>query len=201
MEPIIRAVSADSSVLTRRAAVAGAGMAGVLGLLAGSLGRLAGAQEATPTEMTMPPMDMTDLPPGAVGVTIQPLIGGEVLVAPGYSLNLVHFVFAPGATIAPHHHAGPQAAWVAAGDVGYTLLEGSNVQIQRAPSKGTPGPVEPMTPHVEVILHAGDGYLEQGVRHWARNAGDGPADLYVASLYKVGEKGTTFVNPEGTPVP
>ena len=81
-------------------------------------------------------MDMNDLPPGAVGVTIQPLIGGEVEVAPGYSLNLVHFVFAPGATIAPHHHAGPQAAWVASGDVGYTLLEGTDVQIQRAPSKG-----------------------------------------------------------------
>jgi quercetin dioxygenase-like cupin family protein len=199
MESNTHADSTNSSVLTRRAAVAGAGMAGMLGLLAGSLGRLAGAQEGTPTEMAMP-MDVTDLPPGAVGVTIQPLIGGEVEVAPGYSLNLVHFVFAPGATIAPHHHAGPQAAWVASGDVGYTLLEGTDVQIQRAPSNGTPGPVEPMTPNVEVILHAGDGYLEQGVRHWARNAGDSPADLYVASLYKVGEKGTTFVNPEGTPV-
>ena len=52
MEPIIRADSTDSSVLTRRTAVAGAGMAGVLGLLAGSLGRPAVAQEATPTEMT-----------------------------------------------------------------------------------------------------------------------------------------------------
>ena len=55
-------------------------------------------------------------------------------------------------------------------------------------------------PGVEVVLRAGDAYLEQGVRHWARNAGDGPADRYVASLYRVGEPGTTFVDANGTPV-
>jgi hypothetical protein len=60
--------------------------------------------------------------------------------------------------------------------------------------------VEPLTPGVEVILRAGDSYFEQGVLHWARNVGDGPADLYTAVLYKVGEKGTTFTNVEGTPV-
>jgi quercetin dioxygenase-like cupin family protein len=189
-----------SSTLSRRSALVGAGTAGLLGLLAGGgLGRLAAAQDATPDHAGMP-MNPEDLPPGAVGVTIQPLISGEVNVAPGYSLQLVHFIFAPGATIAPHHHSGPQAAWVASGDVGYTLLEGTDVEVHRAPSNGTPGPVEPLTPGVEVILHAGDAYFEQGIRHWARNAGDGPADLYVAALYKVGEKGTTFTNVEGTPV-
>jgi quercetin dioxygenase-like cupin family protein len=138
--------------------------------------------------------------PANIGVTIQPLVNGGVLACPGYALQLVHFVFAPGATIAPHHHAGPQAAWVASGAVGYTLLEGTDVAVHRAPSEGTPGPVEPLTPGVEVILRAGDAYFEQGIRHRARNAGEGPADLYVAALYKVGEKGTTFVDAEGTPV-
>src|SRR4051812_34387727 len=135
--------------VSRRHALIGAGIAGVFGLLPGAVGwTTASAQDATPGGMEMP-MDPADLPPGAVGVTIQPLIGGEVDVAPGYSLNLVHFVFAPGATIAPHHHAGPQAAWVAAGEVGYTLLEGTDVEVHRAPSSGTPGPVEPLVPGVE----------------------------------------------------
>jgi quercetin dioxygenase-like cupin family protein len=188
-----------SSALTRRHALAGAGAAGLLGLLAGGLGRFAAAQDATPAHEGMP-MNPEDLPPGAVGVTIQPLISGEVAVCPGYSLQLVHFVFAPGATIAPHHHAGPQAVWVASGEVGYTLLEGTDVAVHRAPTNGTPGPVEALVPGEEVILRAGDAYFEQGIRHWARNAGDGPADLYTAVLYKVGEKGTTFTNLEGTPV-
>jgi quercetin dioxygenase-like cupin family protein len=121
--------------------------------------------------------------------------------APGYSLRLIHFVFEPGATIAPHHHAGAQAAWVASGDVGYTLLEGANVQIHRAAMNGTPGPVEDLEPGVEVVLHSGDAYFEDGVRHWARNAGEEPADLFVAALYKADEPGTTFTDEQGTPVP
>jgi quercetin dioxygenase-like cupin family protein len=189
----------DAALLTRRRALAGAGAAGLLGLLAGGLAGAVSAQDATPDHAGMA-MNPADLPPGAVGVTIEPLISGALNVTPGYSLQLVHFIFAPGATIAPHHHAGPQAAWVASGEVGYTLLEGSDVEIHRAPANGTPGPIEPLTPGVEVVLRAGDAYLEQGVRHWARNAGTSPADLYVAALYKIGEKGTTFTNPEGTPV-
>ena len=64
-----RSVPPASSTLTRRTALAGAGAAGLLGLLAGGLGRFAAAQDPTPAGMAMP-MNPDDLPPGAVGVTI-----------------------------------------------------------------------------------------------------------------------------------
>lgn len=187
---------APEPALTRRTMLAGLGAAGLMSGLFAFAGRLDQASAAA----TLPGVP-ADLPPGSAGVTLTPLVGGPIIVVPGFSLLLVRADFAPGSTIAPHHHAGPMAVWLMSGDIGYTLLEGTDITIKRAATNGTPAPAEPLAPGVEVTLHPGDAFFEQGVVHWARNAGTEPAVLFIAALYKTGEPGTTFVNPEGTPIP
>src|SRR3954454_4788859 len=56
------------------------------------------------------------------GVTREVLSDGTPLAAPGQTLSLVRYTFAPGAVIAPHTHPGEQAVSVVSGTLGYTVL-------------------------------------------------------------------------------
>jgi quercetin dioxygenase-like cupin family protein len=180
---------APASALTRRGALAGAGAAGLLGLLAGSgLGRLtAAAQKATPAGTTLPGYP-TDVPPGGVGAAVETLNSGAAPGAPGYSLQLLRFTFGPGATIAPHYYAGAQAGWVASGDLAITRLGGLDAVLRRAPAAGTPGPVEQLALGVETVLHPEDALFDSGSEHWVRNTGSAPCVIYVSALYKEGRR-------------
>lgn len=191
----------SAAALTRRHAIAGIGGAAVLAGFAAAFDGMsrAAAQDATPTGVALPGFP-TDIPKGAVGATVEALNGGEAADAPGFSLSLLRFTFSPGSTIAPHYHAGPQAGWVASGDLAITRVGGPDCALHRAPSNGTPGPTEGLPLGTEVVLNQGDALFDPGSSHWVRNTGAAPCVIYVAVLYKDGEKGTTFIDAEGNPL-
>src|SRR3712207_5126105 len=89
------------------------------------------AQEGTPAAA----------PAGAVGVTIEVRGSGTPDAASDHQLGLRRLTFAPGATIATHHHPGALVLTVESGALGYTLQEG-DVTLVRAATNGTPGPTE-----------------------------------------------------------
>ena len=190
--------SLPATSLTRRTALAGA--AGLLGLAVAfnEMGQNVAAQNSTPGALPGYP---TGIPAGGVGATVATLNSGAAPGAPGYTLELLVFTFAPGSTIAPHYHAGAQAGWVASGDLAITRVGGLDAMLHRAASNGTPGPQENLKLGVETTLHQGDALFDPGSQHWVRNTGSVPCVIYVSALYKNGEKGTTFINPQGTPIP
>jgi quercetin dioxygenase-like cupin family protein len=189
-----------ASMLTRRGALLGGAAASLLGLVIAVEATRpdAVAQEATPGALPGYP---TGIPAGGVGASVESLNSGAAPGSPGYTLELLRFTFAPGSTVAPHYHAGAQAGWVASGDLAITRVGGLDAVLHRAPSNGTPGPEEQLPLGTETVLHAGDALFDPGSQHWVRNTGGLPCVIYVSALYKDGEKGTTFINPEGTPIP
>jgi quercetin dioxygenase-like cupin family protein len=117
------------------------------------------------------------------GVTREVLGDGTPLAAPGQTLSLVRYTFAPGAVIAPHTHPGEQAATVVSGTLGYTVLCG-HADVVRASVDGAPQVRERLNAGPEVIFQPGDSFTEiEGIVHFGRNAGSGPLVLLVASLF------------------
>ena len=117
------------------------------------------------------------------GVTREVLSDGTPLAAPGQTLSLVRYTFAPGAVIAPHTHPGEQAVSVVSGTLGYTVLCG-HADVVRAPVDGAPQVRERLNPGPEVMFQPGDSFTEvEGIVHFGRNAGSGPLVLLVASLF------------------
>ena len=155
----------------------------LLGLLALS-GLVAVAQDATP-------------PPASVGVKTDILGNGQPDAAPGEALGMRRNTFAPGGMVPAHMHPGTLVLHVESGELTYTLIEGT-VQIQRAATDGTPGPIEELGPGQETVLRAGDWLFEQGVVHSARNATSGETVVLVASLTAADMPFTVF-HEMGTP--
>ena len=160
----------------------------VLVLLAGAFaaGRVhpgAAAQDATP----------------AAEVALEPLGHGLPAAAPGYELSLYRVALAPGAAVPPHTHPGASVLYVESGTVGFTLVEGE-ASLTRAGAAATPAAEgEPLTIGTEVTLAAGDALFFPGEHgDSARNAGDGPAVVWLANLYTAGEPFLTLI---GTPTP
>lgn len=119
----------------------------------------------------------------ANGVTREVLSDGTPLAAPGQTLSLVRYTFAPGAVIAPHTHPGEQAVSVVSGTLGYTVLCG-HADVVRAPVGNAPQVRERLNPGPEVLFQPGDAFTEvEGIVHFGRNAGTGPLVLLVASLF------------------
>lgn len=119
----------------------------------------------------------------ANGVTREVLSDGTPLAAPGQTLSLVRYTFAPGAVIAPHTHPGEQAVSVVLGTLGYTVLCG-HADVVRARADGAPQVRERLNPGPEVMFQPGDAFTEvEGLVHFGRNAGSGPLVLLVASLF------------------
>ena len=157
----------------------------LLGLL--TLGRaITIAQDATP-------------PPASVGVTTQILGGGQPDAAPGETLGMRRNTFAPDGFVPAHMHPGALVLHVESGELTYTVIEGT-VQVQRATTAGTPGPIEQLGPGQETVLRAGDWLFEQGVVHTARNATSGETVVLVASL-TAGDMPFTVFHEMSTPAP
>jgi quercetin dioxygenase-like cupin family protein len=117
------------------------------------------------------------------GVTREVLSDGTPLAAPGQTLSLVRYTFAPGAVIAPHTHPGEQAVSVVSGTLGYTVLCG-HADVVRASVDGAPQLRERLNPGPEVMFQPGDSFTEvEGIVHFGRNVGSGSLVLLVASLF------------------
>jgi predicted metal-dependent enzyme (double-stranded beta helix superfamily) len=161
----------------------------LLGLLGiNSVGSPATAQEASPTT-------------GSVGITGAVLGAVEPIAAPGYSLEMFHMEWAPGATVSPHTHPMAFVTCVESGALGFTLHAGS-ATLMRAASPGEP---EQLQLNVEAVLGPRDCIAVDNEAtdtiHSARNASEETTIAWEADLYKLGEPPTTFVDEQGTPIP
>ncbi len=142
-----------------------------------------------------------DATPGAVGVSGAVLGAVSPIAAPGYSLEIFHMEWAPGAYVTAHTHPMAFVTCVESGALGFTLQAGSAI-LTRAASPEEP---EQLQLNVEVILGprdcvAVDNEASRTI-HTARNVADETTVAWEADLYRLGEPPTTFVDAMGTPVP
>jgi mannose-6-phosphate isomerase-like protein (cupin superfamily) len=149
------------------------------------------AQEASPMA------GMADMPAGAVGLTSRVLARIEPATATGQELQLVRVKVAPDATVAAHTHPGTIALCLESGSVVFGVVEGT-ATVTRAATAATPEAAEQLSA-AETQLQPGDCLTFDATQtvHTLHNPG-GPAVLWQAQLYTVGQPPTTFL---GTPMP
>lgn len=149
------------------------------------------AQESTP----MP--DMASMPAGAGGLTPRVLARVKPATAAGQELQLVRVEVAPGATVASHTHPGTIALCLESGSFDFGIVEGT-ATVTRAATAATPEAAEQLAA-AETVLAPGDcvTFDASHTVHTLRNTG-GPAVIWQAQLYAIGEPATTFL---GTPTP
>jgi len=163
---------------------------GLIGLTFAGVRPLNGlAQESTPMA------DMASMPAGAVGLTPRVLARVEPATAAGQELQLVRVEVAPGATVAPHTHPGTIALCLESGSFDFGIVEGM-ATVTRAATAATPEAAEQLA-DAETVLAPGDCVTFDASKtvHTLHNTG-GPAVIWQAQLYALGEPATTFL---GTP--
>ena len=150
------------------------------------------AQEASPMAGT------SATPAGAIGLTSRVLARIEPATAAGQELQLVRVEVAPDATVATHTHPGTIALCLESGSVVFGVGEGA-VTMTRAATAATPEAAEQLAGNDEAVLEPGDclTFDASQTSHTLRNPG-GPAVIWQAQLYEVGQPPTTFL---GTPTP
>jgi mannose-6-phosphate isomerase-like protein (cupin superfamily) len=150
------------------------------------------AQEAT--QMA----GMGDMPAGTVGLKSVVLARIAPAAAPGQELQLVRVEVAPGATVSAHTHPGTIALCLESGSVIFGVVEGTATMTQ-ATTIATPEAAQQLTAGTETVLQPGDCLAFDATQtiHTLRNTG-GPAVIWQAHLYALGEKPTTFL---ATPTP
>ncbi|MFC5493574.1 cupin domain-containing protein [Nocardioides caricicola] len=106
--------------------------------------------------------------------------------APNRTLGLSRVVVMPGAKLASHHHPGSQLGYVAEGVLTYTVETG-RAKLMKGPGDA-PTLVKVIKPGDTVRVRPGHWLIEeQGEVHHARNAGEVPIVIYIATLLKTGE--------------
>lgn len=128
-----------------------------------------------------------------VGVTPEMLGSGMPSNVEGYSLVSARLTFAPGATIGAHIHPGTLVATVVEGSLGFTLISDGEMPVNRAPAADGTRATDVALPGEEVVLGAGDGFVETGMIHSARNASDGETVVIIAGLVEEGQPLTQCV--------
>jgi quercetin dioxygenase-like cupin family protein len=159
-----------------------------VGLLAMGLGITSRGVAAAPPEPQPVTLEC------ATDMTVQLLGNATPASAPDQALVLVRAAWAPGGGIGPHTHPGDLVVTVESGAFGFTLEEeGMEMTIMRVGDAGTPAVPEPLTAGEEVILQPGDWFVETGMVHSARNAGDEPVTTIFTGLVEAGQPLTTCV--------
>ena len=159
---------------------------------------LAGPQALSGVAQEGSPMaGMSATPAGAVGLTSRVLARIEPATAAGQELQLVRVEVAPDATVARHTHPGTIALCLESGSVVFGVVDGT-ATVTRAATAATPEAAEQLAA-AETVLEPGDclTFDASQTSHTLHNPG-GPAVLWQAQLYTVGQPPTTFL---GTPTP
>jgi hypothetical protein len=130
---------------------------------------------------------------------------GSPAAAANHHLLLRRVTWGPGFTLAAHRHPGSAGVIaVESGTLRWAQQRG-HVEITRAATMGTPGPVQTLGPGGETVLRPGDWlFSDEGAEdeiHTAAVVGDEPVVLLVAILAPVDQPPIQFVNAEGTPMP
>lgn len=125
-------------------------------------------------------------------------VNGEVLgktpsEVEGYDLVSARVTFAPGGTLGAHIHPGTLVATVVEGSLGFTLITDAQMDIMRAPAADGSRATDVALPGEEVSLDVGDGFVETGMVHSARNLSDGQTVVLISGLIEEGKPLTQCV--------
>ena len=128
-------------------------------------------------------------------MSIQMLGKTEPANATGQSLVLVRAYFGVGGGIGAHTHPGTLVVVVEEGQFGVTLEdEGMAMMVMRASEDpATPAAAEPLVAGQETVLEPGDWFIETGMVHSARNAGDEEVVVTFTGLVETGQPVTSSV--------
>ena len=131
----------------------------------------------------------------ATDMSIQVLGNAAPASAEGQSLVLVRAYFGVGGGIGAHTHPGTLIVAVESGSFGVTLEdEGMEMTVMRASDDAaTPAVPEPLVAGQETVLEPGDWFIETGMAHSARNAGDEEAVVTFTGLVEAGQPVTSCV--------
>jgi quercetin dioxygenase-like cupin family protein len=173
------ATPTTSAVLSRRTALAGAGILALGATLARTALPAAAHQEENDP---------------LAGTTIETLSAGAPGITPGNSLVLLRVTMEPGVVIPPHSHPGPVALHVEQGLFGTEFFEGKGT-VQPAAVDGTPAAAIEMAPGDDVQMPAGDHLFYDGAVHTMRNDGDEPLVLLVAAIFENEAPGFQWQDP------
>ncbi|HKB50460.1 MAG TPA: hypothetical protein VKC63_03415 [Solirubrobacterales bacterium] len=114
--------------------------------------------------------------------------------APGRTMVLSRVVVEPGAQLATHHHLGTQVARVQAGELRYTVRQGS-VVVRRGESDQSPTVVRKIEAGQTGNIRGGEWIVEQPADiHEAANKGSKPVVIYLATLLRDGAPPSTPVS-------
>ncbi len=131
----------------------------------------------------------------ATDMSIQMLGNAAPASAEGQSLVLVRAFFGVGGGIGPHTHPGTLVVAVESGSFGVTLEdEGMEMMVMRASGDpATPAVAEPLVAGQETVLEPGDWFIETGMAHSARNAGEEEVVVTFTGLVEAGQPVTSCV--------
>lgn len=110
------------------------------------------------------------------------------------TLVLARVTIAPGGSIGDHTHPGTLAVSIEQGTFGLTFADEGEMTVIRAPEAGGEATQEQIVAGEEATLTAGDGFIETGMVHSARNLGDTDTSVVLSGLVTTGEPLTQCVD-------
>lgn len=161
-----------------------------------SLAALAGVAVSAGTVHAAQPAPQPVTLECATDMSIQVLGNAAPASAEGQALLLVRAFFGVGGgIIGAHSHPGTLVVAVEEGQFGVTVEEeGKEMMVMRASDDAaTPAAAEPLTAGQEAVLEPGDWFVDTGVVHSARNAGDEEVVVTFSGLVEAGQPVTSCV--------
>lgn len=144
-----------------------------------------------------PPAVQVELP-CATNVSVQVL--GRIPYEDGQDIALVRIIWGPDGFIGAHTHPAVMWVTVESGQFGLTLLEDAEMTVTRAATAESEATQETLAPNEEVVLEAGDGFVEMGMIHSARNMSSTESmSMIFAAVVETGQPLTQCVDM-ATPV-
>lgn len=143
--------------------------------------------------MAQEEVTLSDDPTSCIADVKGEVLGSTPSGTEGYALVSARVTFAPGGTLGAHIHPGTLVATVVEGSLGFTLISDGQMDVYRAPATDGSRATDLALPGEEVQLEVGDGFVETGMVHSARNLSDGPTVVMISGLIEAGKPLTQCV--------
>jgi quercetin dioxygenase-like cupin family protein len=119
--------------------------------------------------------------------------------APGKTLGLSRVTVAPGGALPLHRHPGTQTAYIARGELTYTVVTGQ-VIVRRGNPETDARVVRTITSGQTAVIRAGSWIVERpGTIHRAANRGGQQIVIWLATLFRTGAPSAILVTAPAKP--